>query len=62
MKQSIVILSAEGLFTSVPSLSGVEDIIGYLLTRDSYGRAEDADGEPVKRYRISARIEAEEID
>ncbi|MGL3999977.1 hypothetical protein ACR3LR_09205 [Pantoea eucalypti] len=62
MKQTIVILSAEGLFTSVPALSGVEDIIGYLLTRESYGCAEDADGEPVKRYRISARIEAEEID
>lgn len=62
MKQTIVILSAEGLFTSVPSLSGVEDIIGYLLTRESYDCAEDADGEPVKRYRISAHIEAEEID
>lgn len=62
MKQTIVILSAEGLFTSVPSLSGVEDIIGYLLTRDSYACPEDAGGEPVKRYRISAHIEAEEID
>lgn len=48
MKQTIVILSAEGLFTSVPSLSGVEDIIGYLLTRDSHVCPEDADGEPVK--------------
>lgn len=62
MKQTIVILSAEGLFTSVPSLSGVEDIIGYLLTRDAFGCSEDADGEPVKRYRISAHIEAEEVD
>lgn len=62
MKQTIVILSAEGFFTSTPSLSGVEDIIGYLLTRESYGCAEDADGDPVKRYRISAHIEAEEID
>lgn len=64
MKQTIVILSAEGLFTSVPSLSGVEDIIGYLLTHDSYACPQDADadGEPVRRYRISAHIEAEEID
>jgi len=62
MKQTIVILSAEGLFTSVPSLSGVEDIIGHLLTRDSYACPEDADGEPVRHYRITAHIEAEEID
>lgn len=61
-KETIAIISAEGLYTERPSLVGVEDIINYLMIRDSYSRPEDADGDPVKRYAIVCRITVEEIE
>lgn len=40
----------------------VDDIIGYLMTRDAYARPEDADGDPVKRFAIICKITVEEIE
>lgn len=60
-KETIAIIGSTGLFTEKPSVSGLEDIICYMVTRDSYARAEDADGDPVKRYKIEIRITVEEI-
>ena len=62
MKETIAIITSEGLFAGRPTVSGVEDIIGYLMTRDSYDRPEDADEEPVKRFAIVCKITVEEID
>lgn len=61
MQETIAIITSEGLFTSKPTMSGVDDIIGYLMTRDSYARLEDADGETVKRYAVVCKITIEEI-
>ncbi|KMK13570.1 hypothetical protein ABW09_11970 [Pluralibacter gergoviae] len=61
MQETIAIITSEGLFTSKPTMSGVDDIIGYLMTRDSYERPEDADGETVKRYAVVCKITIEEI-
>lgn len=61
MQETIAIITSEGLFTSKPTMSGVDDIIGYLMTRDSYARPEDADGETVKRYAVVCKITIEEI-
>lgn len=62
MQETIAVITSEGLFTDRPTMSGVDDIIGYLMTRDSYARPEDADGDPVKRYAIVCKITVEEIE
>lgn len=62
MKETIAVITSEGLFTDRPTMSGVDDIIGYLMTRDSYAKPEDAGGERVKRYAIVCKITVEEID
>lgn len=62
MVETIAVITSEGLFTERPSMSGVDDIIGYLMTRDAYARPEDADGDPVKRYAIICKITVEEIE
>jgi hypothetical protein len=59
--ETIAIITTEGWFTSKPSLSGVEDIIGYVIARDAYLKQEDADGDPVKRYAVVCRVTIEEI-
>lgn len=61
-KETISVICAEGLFSWRPSVSGVEDIINYLMVRDSYSRPEDADGQEVKRYAVVCKITVEEID
>lgn len=61
-KETIAIIGSTGLFTDKPTVSGLEDIICYMVTRDSYSKAEDADGDPVKRYKIEIKITAEEIE
>ncbi|EDW1420447.1 hypothetical protein S632_004780 [Salmonella enterica subsp. enterica] len=60
--ETIAIITTEGWFTSKPSLSGVEDIIGYVIARDAYLKPEDADGDPVKRYAVVCRVTIEEIE
>lgn len=62
MKETIAIIGADALFAKRPDMSEVSDIISYLMTRDSYARPEDADGDPVKRYAIVCKITIEEID
>lgn len=61
-KETIAIITSEGLFTNRPSLSGVDDIIGYLIARDAYLKPEDADGDPVKRYAVVCKVTVEEIE
>ncbi|QHQ14543.1 hypothetical protein GMW39_00780 [Pectobacterium parmentieri] len=61
MKNTIAVICADGLFTGEPSISGSEDIINYILTRDSFSRPEDADGETVKHYAITCTVTVEEI-
>lgn len=61
-KETIALICAEGLFTERPSVSGVEDVINYLMTRESYSRPEDADGQQVKRYAVVCKITVEEIE
>lgn len=61
MKETIAVICADGLFTGRPSISGVEDVISYLMIRESYSRAEDADDSPVKRYAVVCKITVEEI-
>lgn len=61
-EETIAIITTEGWFTSKPSLSGVEDIIGYVIARDAYLKPEDADGDPVKRYAVVCRVTIEEIE
>lgn len=60
--ETIAIITTEGWFTSKPSLSGVEDIIGYVIARDAYLKPEDTDGDPVKRYAVVCRVTIEEIE
>ncbi|HCY3233055.1 TPA: hypothetical protein O1L71_002334 [Escherichia coli] len=60
--ETIAIITTEGWFTSKPSMSGVEDIIGYVIARDAYLKPEDADGDPVKRYAVVCRVTIEEIE
>ncbi|VEC00240.1 Uncharacterised protein [Cedecea lapagei] len=64
MKETVAVICDEGLFAGKPSISGVEDIISYMMTRDSYARKEDADcdGVSVKRYAVVCKITVEEID
>ncbi|HBQ0420036.1 TPA: hypothetical protein L7I76_002380 [Klebsiella aerogenes] len=62
MVETIAVITSEGLFTGRPTMSGVDDIIGYLMLRDAYAKPEDADGDPVKRYAIVCKITVEEID
>lgn len=61
-KETIAIITSEGWFTNRPSLSGVDDIIGYLIARDAYLKPEDADGDPVKRYAVVCKVTVEEIE
>ncbi|EIX1533341.1 hypothetical protein RA229_003585 [Cronobacter sakazakii] len=61
-EETIAVITTEGWFTSKPSLSGVDDIIGYVIARDAYLKAEDADGDPVKRYAVVCRVTIEEIE
>lgn len=62
MKETVAVICAEGLFTQRPSFSDAVDIISYLMTRDSYAKPEDADGEQVKRYAVVCKITVEEIE
>lgn len=50
------------MFAERPSISGVEDVISYLMMREYYACLEDADGSQVKRYAVVCNITAEEID
>lgn len=61
-KETIAVITTEGLFTERPTLSGIDDVIAYLMTRDSYAAPEDADGDPVKRYGIVCKVTVEEIE
>ena len=62
MKETIAVICADGLFAGRPSISGIEDVISYLMMRESYACAEDADDSPVKRYAVVCKITVEEID
>lgn len=61
-RETVAVIMGDGLFTERPSLAGVEDIISYLMMRESYAKPEDADGEPVKRYAVVCKITVEEIE
>lgn len=55
MKETIAVICADGLFAERPSISGLEDVINYLMMRESYACFEDADDSPVKRMRWFAK-------
>lgn len=62
MKETIAVICSDGLFAERPSISGVEDVISYLMMRESYACVEDADDSQVKRYAVVCKITVEEID